>query len=314
VLPRNLACYTAFGVHTSKLVSLPLLTQSVVKLLTRIVAPSEVDVGHNKGLTLHDHTYGITSDPLTQFACILAAIIHDVAHPGVPNTQLVQEEAELAKFYKGKSVAEQNSLDLSWELLMRDDYKDLRSTIFTTKDGLHRFRSLLVNSVMSTDIVDKELKQLRNSRWDKAFSESCDQDVHPSLTVNRKATIVIEHLIQASDVAHTMQHWHVYRKWNERFFMECYQAYLDGRAETDPTENWYRGEIDFFDFYIIPLSKKLKGMFSTISTGPIICNIFGTCGSCSPHSLPSFRRANMHIYLTFTFRNDARMWCVRCFE
>ena len=24
---------------------------------------------------------------------------------------------------------------------------------------------------------------------------------------NRKATIVIEHLIQASDVAHTMQHW-----------------------------------------------------------------------------------------------------------
>jgi hypothetical protein len=25
-----------------------------------------------------------------------------------------------------------------------------------------------------------------------------------------RATIVIEHIIQASDVSHTMQHWHIY--------------------------------------------------------------------------------------------------------
>ena len=30
-----------------------------------------------------------------------------------------------------------------------------------------------------------------------------------------RATIVIEHIIQASDVSHTMQHWHVYQKWNK---------------------------------------------------------------------------------------------------
>lgn len=32
----------------------------------------------NIASTLHDHTYGITSDPLTQFSCVLAALIHDV--------------------------------------------------------------------------------------------------------------------------------------------------------------------------------------------------------------------------------------------
>jgi hypothetical protein len=85
--------------------------------------------------------------------------------------------------------------------------------------------------------------------------------------VNRKATIVIEHLIQASDIAHTMQHWHVYRKWNERLFEEMYQAYLNGRAEKDPSEFWYQGEIGFFDFYIIPLAKKLDecGVFGVSS-------------------------------------------------
>jgi 3'5'-cyclic nucleotide phosphodiesterase len=70
---------------------------------------------------------------------------------------------------------------------------------------------------------------------------------------NRKATIVIEHLIQASDVSHTMQHWHIYRKWNERLFRELYKAYKQGRAG-DPTDFWYKGEIGFFDFYIVSLS------------------------------------------------------------
>ena len=51
---------------------------------------------------------------------------------------------------------------------------------------------------------------------------------------------------------------------NERFFEECYQAYMEGRAEKDPSEYWYEGEIGFFDFYIIPLAKKLKD-----------CKVFG---------------------------------------
>ena len=51
---------------------------SVVKLLSRIVAPSqEVVDGDNVASSMHDHTYGITSDPLTQFSCVLAALIHD---------------------------------------------------------------------------------------------------------------------------------------------------------------------------------------------------------------------------------------------
>lgn len=117
---------------------------------------------------------------------------------------------------------------------------------------------------MATDIVDKDLKNLRNARWDKAFK---DVEEDPEKDVNRKATIVIEHLIQASDVAHTMQHWHIFRKWNERLFQEMHKAYREGRAPTNPAEFWFKGEIGFFDFYIIPLAKKLKecGVFGVSS-------------------------------------------------
>ena len=195
---------------------------------------------------------------------MFSALIHDVDHTGVPNTVLVREDVPKAKFYKGRSVAEQNSVDLSWALLMQDDFKAFRDQIYTTQEELCRFRQLVVNSVMATDIMDKELKQLRNKRWDKAFSENADSGSDPSVNLHRKATIVIEHLIQASDVAHTMQHWHIYRNWNEKLFFEMYEAFLSGRAEKDPSEFWYQGEIGFFDFYIIPLAKKLKN-----------CGVFG---------------------------------------
>jgi hypothetical protein len=223
---------------------------SVTKLLARIVAPSEdldefdvAESDHQKktiASLLHDNTYGITSDPLTQFSCVLSALIHDVDHAGVPNSQLCIENKALADVYSGKSVAEQNSLDLSWDLLMDDQYAVLRAAIYTTEVERQRFRGLVVNSVMATDIMDKELKTLRNARWDRAFTEGpLTEDAQT--TVNRKATIVIEHLIQASDVAHTMQHWHVYRKWNERLFCEMYAAYEAGRADKNPAEFWYQG-------------------------------------------------------------------------
>ena len=208
--------------------------------------------------------------------------IHDVQHPGVPNSQLVKEGVELASMYNNRSLAELNSLDLAWGVLMKDDYKDLRATIYSTETEFHHFRQLMVNIVLATDIMDKDIGALRKDRWSKAFASSSSSSSLSSSSssslnlstkcsrrddVNRKATIVIEHLIQASDVAHTMQHWSVYLKWNERFFDECYAAYKAGRATKDPSEGWYQGELGFFDFYIIPLAKKLKdcGVFGVSS-------------------------------------------------
>ena len=210
------------------------------------------------------------------FACVFSALIHDVDHEGVPNTQLIQEQTNLAIHYNNRSVAEQHSLDLSWGIFMSSEYEELRHTICGTPAELKRFREIVVNAVMATDIADKELKQLRNARWQVAFAgsvENASEEAQRAVQgnsrddVNRKATIVLEHLIQASDVAHTMQHWHVYRKWNERLLREVYKAYKEGRQEKNPLDAWYEGEIGFFDFYIIPLAEKLKdcGVFGVSS-------------------------------------------------
>jgi hypothetical protein len=118
-------------------------------------------------------------------------------------------------------VAEQNSVDLAWALLMEDDFKDLRNVIYATEEERKRFRQLVVNGkfkiqyglsagfglgslcwylasstavVLATDIVDAELKQLRNGRWAKAFNgEQPKSEEEATAAVNRKATIVLEH-------------------------------------------------------------------------------------------------------------------------
>lgn len=215
---------------------------------------------------LHDHTYGITSDPLTQFSVVFASLIHDVDHRGVPNFLLVKEEPALAAMYRKQAVAEQNSVDVAWNLLMDPSFHALRRTIYKNEDELRRFRKLVVNCLMATDIFDKELAALRKARWQDAFFGEHNNEEN-QISINRKATIVIEHIVQASDVSHTMQHWHVYSKWNERLYAEMFNAYCTGRSSKDPTEGWYEGELWFFDNYVIPLAHKLKdcGVFGVSS-------------------------------------------------
>lgn len=100
--------------------------------------------------------------------------------------------------------------------------------MWTINVDLLRFHWLTFRAMPT---VDKDLKRLRNDRWNKAFSEQRKSNSSARDDVNRKATskflqrlsrrmdvsatppsshvlfpaVVIEHLIQASDVAHTMQ-------------------------------------------------------------------------------------------------------------
>ena len=169
-------------------------------------------------------------------------------------------------------TAEQNSVDVAWTLLMEPAYEDLRMCIYTTQAELDRFRQIVVNAVIATDFFDEELRERRLRRWEEAFPRNVKVDgkqhVRESARdgeASRKAALVIEYMIQASDISHTMQHWNVYIKWNKRLYLERYDAFKSGKSAKDPTSDWYQNELDFFDKYVIPLAKNLIG-----------CEVFGS--------------------------------------
>lgn len=134
---------------------------SVSKFLKRIVT-AEIEEDQLVGITddihlakkiashLHEYTHGINSDPITLFAIVFSAVIHDVDHRGVSNTQLMKEEPNMAQMFRNKSIAEQNSLELSWDLLVSDRFAPLRNFIFATGEEMLRFRQVVVNVVLAT--------------------------------------------------------------------------------------------------------------------------------------------------------------------
>ena len=234
------------------------VTMSVHKLMKRVYSDStdELALGGDSK-SKRSATYGIlTSDPLTLFAIVFSGLIHDVDHRGLSNGQLAKEDPALAGKYRNKCIAEQHSFDVAWDLLMSSSFDDLRKAIFPTLPEQMRFRQVVVGTVLATDIFDKEMGDMRKARWDRIFDNEDEEE--DDVARNTRATIVLEHIIQASDVSHTMQHWHVYTKWNRRLFEEMYLAYKKGRMETDPATFWYEGELKFFDNYVIPLARKLR--------------------------------------------------------
>ena len=56
------------------------VTQSMSKLLQSVVKPTELASVNDKrkDYTLYEYTYGISGDPLAQFAVIFSSLIHDV--------------------------------------------------------------------------------------------------------------------------------------------------------------------------------------------------------------------------------------------
>jgi 3'5'-cyclic nucleotide phosphodiesterase len=145
---------------------------------------------------------------------------------------------------------------------MQPGFDAFRSCICKTEVELKKFQGLVEHIVLATDIMDNNLKDERNARWNELFRATSS-----AIADQSRDRIVLEYLIQASDVAHTMQHWHVYMKWNERLFHEMYRAYIAGRADKNPADTWYQSELKFLDSYIIPLAGKLQE-----------CGVFGVSG------------------------------------
>lgn len=150
---------------------------------------------------------------------------------------------------------------------MDDAYADLRAAIYRTEEEKKLFRQILVNCVMATDLFDKQHNDRFESRWKVGFPDSTIPE-RVGASRNLQATLIVETMVRAADIAHTMQHWQVYRKWNVRLFEETYQAFVDGRSSKDPSENWFQGELDFFDKVVVPIVRRLQhsGAFIGAST------------------------------------------------
>ena len=102
------------------------------------------------------------------------------------------------------------------------------------------------HAVVSTGIADQDLKELCHRCWKRAFekAESSNTSFNHNTRdeVNCKATVAIEHIIEASNIGCAMQHWCVHCKSDWNLFEDFCTAHLKSWMDKDPTEFWCKGE------------------------------------------------------------------------
>ena len=76
-------------------------------------------------------------------------------------------------------MAENWSLYVAFSEFLQDEFKDLRSVILPQTEDYRRFRNVVVNLVLATDIASPERTQIGKSKWKEAFGD-------PFETVERK--------------------------------------------------------------------------------------------------------------------------------
>lgn len=116
-------------------------------------------------------SFGIRKDTLAHFALLFAALVHDVDHEGVPNRQLVLEHSKTALRFNDVSVAEQHSLVVAFELLHEERFQNLQKSIASTEEEYQRFRKMVIQLVLCTDIADPDKTQTFLVKWKQAFGD-----------------------------------------------------------------------------------------------------------------------------------------------
>jgi|AntRauTorckE5430_2_1112549.scaffolds.fasta_scaffold00290_1 hypothetical protein len=88
-----------------------------------------------------------------------------------------------------------------------------------------------------------------------------DTDEHPeelAITQDKlENCVAVEHLMQVCDVAHLMQEWENFLKFNYRLYKELMACHKTGTMP-DPSPNWNAGQIGFLSNYVIPLAKRVE--------------------------------------------------------
>lgn len=238
--------------HDTSMMKLPVIVKRLLREFVSVMASA------HKAHPFHNFTHaaqvlGAVAEhvkemksslhPLGAVAVLFAALIHDVDHPGaVSNLALCNEQPWLGHHYRRTSVARQHAIDVAWSVFAEPHFSELRQFMFgsstTCETWQARFRQVIVNTILATDISNTQLNQERQERLDRVLSEESSA---------LRTTVTLEYLMRAAYVAHVMQAWPIYQKQNQLRFQESMAAFEEQRLSADPANFWYKSEFGPFE-------------------------------------------------------------------
>jgi high affinity cGMP-specific 3',5'-cyclic phosphodiesterase 9 len=88
--------------------------------------------------------------PLENFSILVAALVHDISHPGLNNNFQVATSSPLALRYNDRSVLENHHCTTAFTVMKKPE-NDFTCNL--TSDQKKEMRNIIVNSVLATDLA-----------------------------------------------------------------------------------------------------------------------------------------------------------------
>lgn len=190
---------------------------------------------------------------LDVFALFIAALCHDMDHPGVSNAFLVETDNELALRYNDISVLENHHAALACNLL-RGDATNVG--IGLKESARKELRRTVIASILATDMAH------HTAMCEKL--QSYNSLAQFNLESPESRQFLLSAAVHAADLGHQVLPWETAKIWEDRISQEfAAQASLEREAGRSPPPHMQfalediglRSKLqrDFIDFALIPL-------------------------------------------------------------
>jgi hypothetical protein len=133
-----------------------------------------------------------------------------------------------------------------------------RMSTASRQSSSSRYR-LRLGILRTVDLSGETIETYRRESMASASvsTETYSIDVDIDEPDELKATVVMEVLMTAADVAHNLQGWEHMCKWSSMLYLELRCAYQASRG-ADPEPRWFENQIGFLESYLLPLARRLE--------------------------------------------------------
>jgi cAMP-specific phosphodiesterase 4 len=214
---------------------------------------------------------------LEQFALLVAAVSHDLAHPGVNNAFICETSHELALQYNDRSPLENMHCAKLYELIKNPEFNVFANL---TRDQYKEVRTFCIETILHTDMMGhnamvKELQLVYEVKSEIFATSEGVNNPAVSEVFNQPETkiLVMNNLLHSADVSNPCRTWEVTHPWAmkvlEEFFSQGDQeknlgvpvGFLNDRDKL----NRPNSQIGFLEFMIVPYFASQIRLWPTMS-------------------------------------------------
>jgi len=145
------------------------------------------------------------------FGLVVAALCHDIGHPGLNNSFLISRQDALAMIYNDKSVLENMHAFRTFQIL-RTKSCNIHSKLSQT--DVKVFKKIVIDSIIATDLSLHfgRIKQLREGLYDdKTLEDEAFKQLALQIT------------LKCADLGHGAKSVEIHKKWTELITQEFFK-------------------------------------------------------------------------------------------